>query len=140
MKVSGLETKSLLVSDEFFGRVFHNEQGVESLVVMDYPAWRRLQRLFLVKYILGGSGENARPILKNELTGYDFETLFMYPTQIDQLENLQSVLESTMYGQDSSELSTVMLQSRSTGAQEVAKTVISENLVSKLIALYHYAW
>jgi hypothetical protein len=140
MKVSELETTSLLVSDEFFGRVFRNEQGVESLVILDYPAWGRPRRLFLVKYVLGGSGENARPILKNELTGYDSETLFMYPTQFDQLENLQSVLESSMYGQEGAELSTVMLQSRSTGAVNVAKTVISESLVTNLIALYHYAW
>jgi hypothetical protein len=139
MRVSGLET-TFFLSDQFFGRVFSNEQGVEPLLIVDHASRQHPQRLFLVKYALIGDGENARPILKHELTGYDVKTLLTYPTQVGQLDDLQPVLESFIYGPNEAQLSRVLLQNQSTGAQKVAKAIISEHLVLQLIALYQYAW
>lgn len=63
-----------------------------------------------------------------------------YPTQRVQLEALQSILELSMYGSSEAQLSMVTAENMSTKEQKPIKALVSETLVTKLVALYEYAW
>ena len=92
----------------------------------------------MAKYGIGAVGENARLIFKDELTGYDYEQQITYPTQKEQLDYLQSLLESFAYGSFQT-LSNVEI--RNSRNQKVTIRVITSNdLVSSIIGLYQFAW
>jgi len=88
----------------------------------------------------GAGGESKRPIFKNELTGYDYEMKLTYPTQERHLEELQSIMELYMYAPTEAKLSRIVVRNLSTGAERPVKAIISEELVSRLVNLYEYAW
>jgi hypothetical protein len=56
------------------------------------------------------------------------------------LEALQSILELSMYGSSEAQLSMVTAENMSTKEQKPIKALVSETLVTKLVALYEYAW
>lgn len=101
-----------------------------------------LQRIFLVRYIIGegGGGESKRLIFKDELTGYDYELNLTYPTQRVKLDALQSTLELSMYGSSEAQWSKATVENISTKEQRPIKAVVSESVVARLVALYGYAW
>ena len=93
----------------------------------------------MVKYLLGAVGENTRLILRNELTGYDYEQQVIYPTQKAELDQLQSLFESFVYGSLQARLSHVDIEN--SGDQKLTvKVIMSNELVSAIIDLYQFAW
>jgi hypothetical protein len=130
------------ISENFHKRLFVDERGVEPLLITDRDLANSPQRIFLVRYVIveGAGAEGSRAVFKDELTGYDYEMKMLYPTQMAQLEALQSTLEPSMYGSPESQLLRVMAENMSTKEQRPIKVVVSETLVAKLVGLYAYAW
>ncbi len=133
-------TATYSVSDEFFRRLFIEEQGVEPLLVIDQHAGGPPKRILLVRYVLGegGGGESERSIFKDELSGYDYELKRAYPTQRVRLEALQSTLEPSMYGSSEAETVRTLVQNESTQEQRPIKALISGKLASDLASLYRF--
>lgn len=128
------------VSGKFHAILVQSEHGVEPILIADVNLTP--SRIFLVRYFLGegGSGENSRPIFRNELTGYDYELRITYPTQKDHLEALQSMMEAFMYAPQQAVLSKALVKNQSTGSEMPIKMMISKELVKRLIEVYEYAW
>jgi hypothetical protein len=85
-------------------------------------------------------GESSCPIYRNELTAYDYETKTIYPTQKTRLEELQTIMESAMYGRPEGQQVRVLVQDESTGSKKPIKVLVSETLFTQLVSLYDYAW
>ena len=130
------------VSERFNSILFRPERGIEPLLIADQYSSGSTCRLFLVRYVIGegAGGESKRPVFKNELTGYDHESKLTYPTQEKHLEELQSIIESHMYAPTEAKLSRIVVRNLSTGAERPVKAIISEELLSRLVNLYEYAW
>ena len=108
-----MKTLAYELSQLFFSITFQPEEDVEPLLVADHTSSGSPHRLFLVRYVVGEGtgGEGGRPIFKNELTGYDYEQQIAYPTQKKtQLDRLQSLLESFVYGSIRTRLSHVEIE------------------------------
>lgn len=130
------------LSDSFLRRLFIEENGVEPLLIADRDPDDSPQRVFLVRYVVGegGGGESKRPIFKDELTGYDYESQVVYPTQRVRLEPLQSTLELSMFAAPEAQLSRTRAENISTKEQRPIKAIVSEILVARLIGLYGFGW
>ena len=63
-----------------------------------------------------------------------------YSTQEKHLEELQSIIELYMYAPTEAMLSRIVVRNLSTRAERPVKAIISEELVSRLVNLYEYAW
>jgi len=137
-----MESMVFQLSARFHEFLFQREQEDEPLLVINHMSARGPGLVFCVRFTLGdgAGGENCRPIFRNELTAYDYDNKIMYPTQRARLEKLQTVMESAMYGQPGSLQAKVMVEDESVGTKIPAKAVISEELFSKLVDLYGYAW
>ena len=119
----------------FYSLIF-NQEDAEPILVFDRSA---PTRLFLVRYIIGSGGENSRLIFCSEITGYDYNQQITYPTQKGNLDGLQGVLETFVYGSVNSELLRVDVEDGKRYVKTV-KAIISEDLVSRIITIYQYAW
>jgi hypothetical protein len=130
------------LSERFYSKLFQLEDRLEPILIADQDSSGSPRRLFVVRYVIVESAgeENARPIFKDELTGYDYEMKLTYPTQKRHLEELQSIMESRMYAPSEAALSKIVARNLSTGQERPVKAVISDGLVSKLLDLYEYAW
>jgi hypothetical protein len=128
-------------SEAFYTLLF-GEEGVEPLLIADRDPRNIPRRLFLVRYVIGegGGGESKRPILKEELTGYDYEMKLIYPTQRVHLDALPSLLEPSMYGSPEAQMLRAAVENASTHVQRPIKVIVSEALIAKLIGLYRFAW
>ena len=95
----------------------NQSHGVEPILIADQVPSGLPCRFFPVWYVIGegASGESNRPVFMNELTGYDYESRLIHPTQKEHLEEVQSIMESYMHA--------------SGGA-----------VLSGLVDLYEYAW
>jgi len=129
-----LDRQKYVVSDSFYS-LLANDDSNPILIVDELSA---PQRMFLTKYVIGAVGENVRLIFKNELTGYDYEQQIIYPTQIEQLDYLQSLLESFAYGSFQT-LSNVEI-GNSRNQKVIIRVITSNDLVSAIIGLYKFAW
>jgi len=130
-----LDRQKYVLSDSFYS-LLANDDSKSVLIVDDLTSPRRV---FLVKYLLGAVGENTRLILRNELTGYDYEQQVIYPTQKAELDQLQSLFESFVYGSLQGRLSHVDIEN--SGDQKLTvKVIMSNELVSAIIDLYQFAW
>jgi len=129
-----LDRQKYVVSDSFYS-LLANDDSNPILIVDELSA---PQRMFLTKYVIGAVGENVRLIFKNELTGYDYEQQITYPTQIEQLDYLQSLLESFAYGSFQT-LSNVEI-GNSRNQKIIIRVITSNDLVSAIIGLYKFAW
>ena len=129
-----MDRQNYVVSDLFYS-LLANDDSKPVLIVDDVSSPRRV---FLVKYVLGAVGENARLIFRNELTGYDYEQQIIYPTQKEQLDYLQSLLESFAYGSFQT-LSNVEI-GNSRNQKVTIRVITSNDLVSAIIDLYKFAW
>jgi len=136
-----MESVLFQLSDHFHRFLFQS-QGGEPLLVVERAATNGPRRLFCVRYVLGQSagGESGRPIFRNELTAYDCETKTTYPTQKTRLEELQSIMESAMYGERESQQVRVLVQDESSESNSPIKVIVSETLFMRLVSLYDYAW
>jgi hypothetical protein len=132
-----LEQLRYAVSDLFYAQLFN--QDSELLLIVDGEADGVPEKMFVVRYILGSAGEHSRPIFRNELTGYDYEQQIIYPKQNVDLEPLQSTIEALAYGSPKSRLVHVKI-GNSKGKTATVKVIISNELVSKIINVYQYAW
>ena len=130
-----MDRQNYVVSDLFYS-LLANDDSKPVLIVDDVSSPRRV---FLVKYVLGAVGENARLIFRNEPTGYDYEQQVIYPTQRAQLDQLQGLLESAAYGSHQTRLSHVEIEN-SSNQKVTIKVIISNELVSAIIDLYQFAW
>jgi hypothetical protein len=130
------------VSDGFYKLLFADELGVEPLLIADRHLSDSPQRIFLVRYVIGESGgrESERPVFKDELTGYDYDSKLTYPTQRVHLDALQSTLEPSMYGPSDAETIRGQIENGSTKEQRAIKAIISETLVASLVGLYGFGW
>jgi hypothetical protein len=130
------------VNDRFFTLISQLSNDVESLLVADHGPTDSPRRLFLVRYVVtgGASGESNRPIFKNELTGYDCEVETDYPTQKADLERLQSVMESSMFGHSEVLVTRAKVHNTRTGREATVKVLVSKGLVAELVDLYQFAW
>ncbi len=130
------------VSDGFFKLLFVEEGGVEPLLVVDQNPDQTPQRIFLVRYVVGegGGGESKRPVFKDELTGYDYETKLTYPTQRVQLDALQSSLEPSMYGSSEAEMLKAQIENAATKERRTIKVIVSQASVASLVGLYQFGW
>jgi hypothetical protein len=135
-----METEVYRFSGHFHRLLFVQEHGVEPLLVVDRIPAESPQRVFLVRYVISQGGENGRPIFMGELTGYDYELKLTFPTQRSHLEALQSTLEHSMYGSSEARLLRATIENLSTKDQRIIKAVVSESLVTKLVAMYLCAW
>lgn len=140
--VGSLEPLRYKLSEQFHKATFDAEQGVEPMLVVDRLPEGSPRRFFLARYVLaqGGGSEGSRPIFRNQLIGYDYEMKLTYPTQREHLERLQSLMESFMYAPTEGMLSRAMVQDPASGAERPIRIIVSEELVSKLVDLYEYAW
>ena len=129
-----MDRQKYVVSDSFYS-LLANDDSNPILIVDELSA---PQRMFLTKYVIGAVGENVRLIFKNELTGYDYEQQIIYPTQIEQLDYLQSLLESFAYGSFQT-LSNVEI-GNSRNQKIIIRVITSNDLVSAIIGLYKFAW
>ena len=129
-----MDRQKYVVSDSFYS-LLANDDSNPILIVDELSA---PQRMFLTKYVIGAVGENVRLIFKNELTGYDYEQQITYPTQIEQLDYLQSLLESFAYGSFQT-LSNVEI-GNSRNQKIIIRVITSNDLVSAIIGLYKFAW
>jgi hypothetical protein len=125
------------VSDSFYTQLF--SQGSEPLLIVDGEPNGVPAKMFVVRYIVGSAGEHGRPIFRNELTGYDYEQQIIYPKQNAELDGLQSTIEDHAYGSPKSRLARVKI-GNSKGETATVKVIISNELVSKIINVYQYAW
>jgi hypothetical protein len=125
-----------VVSDSFYS-LLANHDSIPILIVDGEPSSPR--RMFLVKYVLGAAGENTRLIFKNELTGYDYEQQITYSTQKNQLDGLQSELESFAFGSSQARLSYVEIEN-SKGQGATVRAIVSNELLSAIIGMYQFAW
>ena len=116
----------------------HVENETEPLLIVDRAYMPN--RLFLVRYSIGGSGEFSRPLYKKELTGYDCELGLLYPTQTAHLDRLQDLMESHTYGSSNVVLSRITIRDAYTGEFCTLKAVVSDALIEKLVGLYEFAW
>jgi len=132
-----LEQLSYTVSDLFYAQLFN--QDSEPLLIVDGEADGVPEKIFVVRYILGSAGENSRPIFRDELTGYDYEQQIIYPKQNVDVERLQSTIEALAYGSPKSRVARVKI-GNSKGEKATVKVIISNELVSKIINVYQYAW
>ncbi len=130
------------VSDGFFKLLFVEERGVEPLLAVDQNPDQGPQRIFLVRYVVGegGGGESKRPVFKDELTGYDYETKLTYPTQRVQLDALQSSLELSMYGSSEAQMLKAQIENSATAERRLVKVIVSEALIARLVGLYQFGW
>ena len=129
-----MDRQKYVVSD-FFYTLLVNDDSHPVLIVDELRAPRRM---FLAKYDVGAVGEDARLMFKNELTGYDYEQQITYPTQKEQLDYLQSLLESFAYGSFQTLSNVEIGNSRN---QKISIRVITSiDLVSAIIGLYQFAW
>jgi hypothetical protein len=137
-----LESLVYSVSDKFYKLVSRRELGVEPLLVVDRSPANDLHRFFLVRYLIGEGrgGESKRLLMRNELTGYNYEVRRLYLTQHERLDGQQLVMEPYMYGSSGVTLARITLQDISTCERELAKAVLSEDLVTRLIGLYEFGW
>jgi hypothetical protein len=137
-----MRTSPYEMLDRLFSTIFRSEEGVEPLLVADQVPSKSPRRLLLVRYLVaeGAGGEGGRPIFKNELTGYDYEMKLTYPTQTENLDRLQTVMEASMYASSAAFLTRALIRNLSTGQERYMKAVISEKLVSEIAVLYCYAW
>jgi hypothetical protein len=137
-----LDSMKYRVSADFHKLVFLQQPGVEPLLIVDRDSQNSPQRIFMVRYVIGEGGgeEGRRPIFKDELTGYDYESSATYHTQKVDLENLQATLEPLMYGSPEVQYCKVMLENISTREQRPIKAIVSEKLVASLVDLYGYGW
>ena len=129
-----MDRQGYVVSDSFYSLLV-NDDSNPILIVDELSAPRGM---FLAKYAIGAVGENARLIFKNELTGYDYEQQITYPTQKEQLDYLQSLLESFAYGSFQT-LSNVEI-GNSRNQKVTIRVITSNDLVSAIIDLYQFAW
>ena len=129
-----MDRQKYVVSDSFYSLLV-NDNSNPILIVdkLSSPL-----RMFLAKYAIGAVGENTRLIFKNELTGYDYEQQITYPTQKEQLDYLQSLLESFAYGSLQT-LSNVEI-GNSKNQKVTIRVITSNDLVSSIIGLYKFAW
>lgn len=130
-----MDRQKYVVSDLFYS-LLANDDSKLVLIVDDLTSPRRV---FLVKYVIGAVGENARFIFRNELTGYDYEQQTTYPTQKAKLDHLQSLLESVAYGSHQTRLSHVDIEN-SSNQKIIIQVIISNELVSVMIDLHQFAW
>jgi hypothetical protein len=136
-RMKPLERLRYAVSDSFYAQLFN--QDSEPLLIVDGETDGVPEKMFVVRYILGSAGENSRPIFRNELTGYDYEQQIIYPKQNVELDRLQSTIEALAYGSPKSQLARVKIEN-SKGETATVKVIISNELVSKIINVYQYAW
>jgi len=129
-----LERQKYAVSDSFYS-LLANDDANPILIVDDLDAPRRI---FLTKYVIGSSGENARLIFKHELTGYDYEQQISYTTQKDQLDRLQNLLENFVFT-SLQHLSNVEV-GNSKNEKVTVRVITSSDLVSAIIDMYQFAW
>jgi hypothetical protein len=136
-----MDTPNYELSDIFHKIMFSRDEG-EPILISDRVPSDHPRRIFLVKYAAseGGSVENRRPIFRNELTGYDYDMRLTYPTQRKNLDRLQFIMESYMYGSTEAQLLRVVAENMSKRAQTSIRAIVSEALVSKLAELYEFAW
>ena len=130
-----LDRQRYVISDSFYSLIARN--GSNPVLIVDDP--NSPSRVFLVKYVVGAVGENARLIFKNELTGYDFEQQMIYPTQTMHLDKLQNLLESAIYGSDPTRMARFEIEN-SMNQRVATKVIVSKDLVSAIIDLYQFAW
>jgi hypothetical protein len=125
------------VSNKLHSILYTTNDDSEPLLIMDriVPS-----RLFLVRFYVGGGGEFSRPLYKRELTGYDYESGLVYPTQTERLDTLQSLIESQTYGSSDTFLSRIAVRNSTTRETLTLKATISKILVEELVALYEFAW
>ncbi len=118
----------------FYKLIFTDDGGVEPLLVADREPGNLPQRIFIVRYVVGASegGESRRPIFKAELAGCDCESKLTYQREKVDLDALQSILESFMYGSPEAQLSRFMVENPSTKERRPVKVVVSESLAAKL--------
>lgn len=131
-----------MVSDRFHRRVFYSEQGVEPVIIADALPQNNPEVLFLVRYIIGegAGGEIRRPIFRSELSGYDYIAHLDYPVQDTRLDNLQFLLEPSVYGRSNGKLARPTIQSPAPNSARPVKAIVSELLVEELMRIYDYAW
>ncbi len=122
------------LSSAFYKLIFTDDGGVEQLLVADREPGNLPQRMFLVRYVIGegGGGETRRPVFKDELVGYDCESKLTYQREKLDLDSLQSILESSMYGSPEAKLSRVIIENQFTKEKRPVKVIVSESLVAKL--------
>lgn len=130
------------LADAFFRLLFAEANGSEPILIVDRAASNDPQRIFLVQYTISGagSGESSRPILKDELTGYEYGSRTIYPTQRVGLEALQATIEPSMYGSSRVQLVKANAENVLTREKRPIKAIVSETLVERLIGLYRFAW
>ena len=109
----------------------------EPMLIMDQIV---PSRLFLVRSYIGGGGEFSRLLYKRELTGYDYESGLLYPTQTERLDTLQNLIESQTYGSSDTLLSRIAVRNSTTRETLTLKAAISKTLVEELVDLYEFAW
>jgi hypothetical protein len=139
--VGSMEPLVYELPDTFYNLMLGLEEG-EPILVTDRVSRDHPRRLFLVRYLRSevGSGETTRPIFRNELTGYDYETRLTYPTQREHLDMLQSTMESYTHGSSQAQLFPAVVQNMSTRARTSVRVIASEHLFSMLVGLYEFAW
>ncbi len=130
------------LSKQLYSTLSQQDRGVEAILIADQAVTATPRRLFLVRYVIGkgGGGESKRPIFKNELTGFDYDMKVTYATQTERLESLQQTMEAYMYAPLKAKLSKVIVRDLTSTEEIEMKAIISEELVSKLVDLYEYAW
>jgi hypothetical protein len=130
-----------VVSETFYRLLSENGHGVEPILVVDRLPENSPERAFLVRYVIGegGGGEAARPLFKDELTGYDYGSKVTFPTQTVQLNALHVTLEPMMYGSPYSELRNLFVENASTKDRKHVKVIVSEQLTAGLVNLYQFA-
>ena len=129
-----MEPQKYTVSDSFYSLLV-NADSNPILIVDDFNAPRRM---FLTKYVIGSSGENARLIFKHELTGYDYEQQITYTTQKAQLDHLQDLVENFAF-RSLQNVSNVEVGNSKNGKVTV-RVITSSDLVSAIIGMYQFAW
>jgi hypothetical protein len=141
-RLSSLNLLVYELSNQLYSTLSQQDRSVDPLLIVDQVVTASPRRLFLVRYIIGeaGSGESKRPIFKNELTGIDYEMKITYATQTERLEGLQQTMEAYMYAPSNAKLSKVVVRNLTSSEEIQVKVIISEELVSKLVDLYEYAW
>lgn len=137
-----MEAFAYALSDAFYKLLFAETNGSEPILVADQAASNNPQRIFLVHYTMSGagSGESSRPILKDELTGYEYGTRTTYPTQRVGLEELQATIEPSMYKSPEVQLVKANAENVLTKEKRPIKAIVSETLIERLAGLYRFAW
>jgi hypothetical protein len=120
-----METGVYRLSNGFHRRLSIGVNNAEPLLIVDRDPNDSPQRIFLVRYVMGegGGGESKRPIFKDELTGYDYDSQVIYPTQRTRLELLQSTLELSIFAVPEAHLSRARAENVSTKEQRPIKAI-----------------